>query len=152
LGEAGGVAPYLLTNAIEGGDVAGALEILHRLLTASGPQQPKPMHPLQVLAMLHNNIRRVARLDDPEIRGGADAVVALGGRVKEYPAKKALDQARRLGTDGIRDAYAAIAQADLDLKGARAIPEDAVMEVLVARLAALSARSGARPERARGRR
>ena len=43
-----------------------------------------------------------------------------------------------------------VAQADLDLKGARAIPEDAVMEVLVARLAALSARSGARPRAARG--
>ena len=35
-----------------------------------------------------------------------------------------------------------IAQADLDLKGARAIPEDAVVEVLVARLAAQTARAG----------
>ena len=142
LGEAGGVPPYLLTNAIEAGDVAGALEVLHRILTASGPQQPKPMHPLQVLAMLHNNVRRLARLDDPEVRSGADAIAALGGKVKEYPARKALDQSQRLGTEGIREAYAVIAQADLDLKGARAIPEDAVMEVLVARLAALSGRSG----------
>jgi len=145
LGEAGGVAPYLLTNAIEEGDVAGALEVLHRLLTASGPQQPKPMHPLQILAMLHNHVRRVARLDDPEIRNSDDAISALGGRVKEFPARKALAQARLLGTDGIREAYGLVAQADLDLKGARAIPEDAVMEVLVARLAALAARSGARP-------
>ena len=34
------------------------------------------------------------RLDDPEIRNPADAVAALGGRVKEYPARKALSQAR----------------------------------------------------------
>ena len=46
LGEAGGVAPYLLTNTIESGDVARTLGFAHRLLTASGPQQPKPMHPL----------------------------------------------------------------------------------------------------------
>ena len=152
LGEAGGVAPYLLTNAIESGDVAGALEILHRLLTASGPQQPKPMHPLQILAMLHNWARRLARLDDPEVGNSADAIAALGGKVKEFPARKALEQSRRLGTDGIREAYAAIAQADLDLKGARAIPEDAVMEVLVARLAAQTSRAGGGASRGGGRR
>ena len=145
LGEAGGVPPWRLTNAIEEGDVAGALELLQRLLTASGPQQPKPMHPLQLLAMIHNNLRRVARLDDPAIRSDGEAAAVLGGRMKDWQAGKLLAQARRLGTDGIREAYALVAQADLDLKGARAIPEDAVMEVLVARLAALSARSGARP-------
>ena len=149
LGGAGGVPPYVLTNAIEEGDVPGSLEVLHRILTATGPQQPKPMHPLQVLAMLHNNVRKLARLDDPEVRSVQDAIAALGGKVKEYPAKKAFEQSRRLGSEGIREAYAAIAQADLDLKGARAIPEDAVMEVLVARLAALCARSGAAPKRGR---
>jgi DNA polymerase-3 subunit delta len=150
LGEAGGVPPWRLTNAIEEGDVAGALDLVQRLLTATGPQQPKPMHPLQLLAMIHNNLRRVARLDDPEIRTDAEAAAALGGRMKDWQAGKLLAQARRLGTDGIREAYGLVAQADLDLKGARAIPEDAVMEVLVARLAALSARSGARPRAARG--
>lgn len=147
LGETGGVPPYLLTNAIEEGDVPGALEVLQRILTSTGPQQPKPMHPLQVLAMLHNHIRRIARLDHPEVRSTDEAIAALGGKVKEFPARKALQQAQRLGTEGIREAYAAIAQADLDLKGARAIPEDAVMEVLVARLAALAARSGGSPAR-----
>ncbi len=149
LGDVGGVPPYHLTNTIEEGDVAGALEVLQRILTATGPQQAKPMHPLQVLAMLHNQIRRIARLDHPEVRNTDDAIAALGGKVKEFPARKALAQAQRLGSDGIREAYAAIAQADLDLKGARAIPEDAVMEVLVARLAALSARSGG-PQSRRG--
>ena len=49
LGEAGAVPSYQLTNAIEDGDPAAALEMLHRLLTASSPQQPKPMHPLQIM-------------------------------------------------------------------------------------------------------
>jgi DNA polymerase-3 subunit delta len=150
LGDAGSVPAYLLTGAIEDGHVATALELLHRLLTATGPQQPKPMHPLQVLAMLHNWMRRVARLDDPEIGGTDDAVAALGGRVHKFPARKALDHSRRIGTDGIREAYGWLAQADLDLKGERAIPEDAVMEVLVARLAAQAARAGARPRKKSG--
>lgn len=142
LGDAGAIAPYLLTNAIEQGDPAQALEILHRLLTVSSPQQPKPMHPLQVMGLLTNSYRRVMRLDDPLIRSRTDAVEALGGKVKEFPAGKALDQSRALGAGGIRQAFDALFQADLDLKGARGIPEQAVMEVLVVRLARLAARSG----------
>ena len=98
-------------------------------------QQPKPMHPLQVMGMLNGYYRRILRLDDPSLRSPADAVAALGGKVKEYPARKALDQARALGSGGIRQAFDALFQADLDLKGARGIPEQAVMEVLVVRLA-----------------
>jgi DNA polymerase-3 subunit delta len=142
LGEAGAVPSYLLTNAIEAGDPATALEVLHRLLTVSSPQQPKPMHPLQVMGMLNGYYRRILRVDDPSLRSPADAVVALGGKVKEFPARKALNQARALGSGGIRQAFDALFQADLDLKGARGIPEQAVMEVLVVRLARLSARTG----------
>jgi DNA polymerase-3 subunit delta len=142
LGEAGAVPPFQLTNAIEAGDPATALELLHRLLTTTNAQNPKPMHPLQVMGILNGYYRRILRLDDPSLRSPADAVAALGGKVKEYPARKALDQARALGSGGIRQAFDALFQADLDLKGARGIPEQAVMEVLVVRLARLSARSG----------
>ena len=144
LGEEGGVPSYQLTNAIEEGDSPRALEILHRLLTVTSAQQPKPMHPLQLMGTLLSYYRRVLRLDDPSIRSSADAIAALGGKVKEYPARKALGAARALGSDGLREAFDALARADLDLKGARGIPADAVMEVLVVRLARLSARSGAR--------
>jgi DNA polymerase-3 subunit delta len=142
LGDVGAVRSYQLTNAIEKGDPAGALEILHRLLTVSSPQQPKPMHPLQVMGMLNGYYRRILRLDDPSLRSSADAIAALGGKVKEFPARKALGQARALGSGGIRQAFDALFRADLDLKGARGIPEQAVMEVLVVRLARLSARAG----------
>jgi DNA polymerase-3 subunit delta len=142
LGDAGAVPSYQLTNAIEQGDPAAALEILHRLLTVSSPQQPKPLHPLQVMGLLNGYYRRILRLDDPSLRSTADAIAALGGKVKEYPARKALAQARALGSGGIRQAFDALFQADLDLKGARGIPEQAVMEVLVVRLARLSARTG----------
>jgi len=141
LGEAGAVPGYQLTNAIEAGDVPHALATLHRMTRATGPRQTKPMHPLQVLGLLVSYYRRILRLDDAELRSPADAVAALGGRIKEYPARKALEQARALRADGLRQAYDHLAQADLDLKGERAIPEDAVMEVLVARLARLSGRA-----------
>jgi DNA polymerase-3 subunit delta len=136
LGEAGGVAPYHLTGAIDKGDAAGALEILHRLRGAS-------FHPLQVMAVLHKHYQRMLRLDDPRIGGEQAAVDALGGKVKPYPAGLALRQARLLGRDGLRSAYALLAKADVDLRGATGLPEDAVLEVLVARLAGLSRRSGA---------
>ena len=136
LGEAGGVAPYHLTGAIDKGDAAGALEVLHRLRGTN-------YHPLQVMAVLHNHYRRILRLDDPGIRGEEDAVAALGGKVKPYPAGLALRQARLLGSDGLRTAYAHLAKADVDLRGATGLPEDAVLEVLIARLAGLSRRSGA---------
>ena len=69
---------------------------------------------------------------------------ALGGRTSPGAAGFRLRQARALGTDGLRQAFDHLARADLDLKGERAIPGDVVLEILVARLANLSARSGAR--------
>ncbi|MFZ4515519.1 MAG: DNA polymerase III subunit delta [Acidimicrobiia bacterium] len=144
LGEAGSIPVYELANAVEAGDVAGALTVLDRMLTVTSMQQPKPMHPLQVLAMLHNQVRRLALLDDPSIRTDAQAVEALGGKVKPYPAKKALATSRKWGSERIRQAYDALADADLALKGASAMPERTVVEILVARLAGLSQRAGAR--------
>jgi DNA polymerase-3 subunit delta len=142
LGEAGGVPAYQLTNAIEEGDSARALEVLRRLLTVSTPRQPKPMHPLQVMGTLNNYYRRMLRCDDPAIATVDDAVAALGGRISRFPAGKLMEQARALGIDGMREAFDHLYQADLDLKGARGIPEDAVMDVLVVRLARLAARRG----------
>jgi DNA polymerase-3 subunit delta len=152
LGDAGAVPSYQLTNAIEAGDVPRALEVLHRLLTVSSPQQPKPMHPLQVMGTLTNSYRRILRCDDPRVRTADDAIAAIGGRVSAFPARKAMEQARALGTDGIRQAFDHLAQADLDLKGARGIPGDAVMEVLVVRLCRLAATAGGAPAGGRRRR
>lgn len=139
LGATGSIPVYQLNNAIDAGDVPGALEVLLRLLHTSS--QGKPMHPLQVLGLLHHHYRRLLVLDDPAIRTEADAVSALGGKVKPYPARKALEQSRSLGTRKLSEAFDALAQADLDLKGATALPEDAVIEVLVTRLATLSSRA-----------
>ena len=142
LGEVGSVPIFRLTNAIEEGDGAAALEVLHRLFAANS------LHPLQVIGSLLAFYRRLLRLDDPQVQSVEDAVEALGGRVKEFPARKALAASRALGTDGIRRAFDVLYQADLDIKGARGIPQETVMEVLVVRLARMMP-AGGRPARRR---
>jgi len=144
LGEAGAIPMWDLTNAIERGDVAEALAVVQRLLATTSPSQPKQLHPLEVMGFLHGHYRRLLRLDDPEIRGNDEAAAALGGRMSPRAAGFRLRQARALGTDGLRQAFDHLGRADLDLKGDRAIPGDAVMAVLVARLAALTTRAAAR--------
>jgi DNA polymerase III subunit delta len=138
LGEAGSIPSWDLTNAIERGDVAGALSTVRRLLVVTSPREPRPMHPLQITGLLHGHYRRLLLLDDPSVRSSEDAAAALAGRTSPRAAGFRLRQARALGSDGLRRAFDLLAQADLDLKGARAIPGDVVVELLVARLAALT--------------
>jgi DNA polymerase-3 subunit delta len=134
LGEAGSVAPWELTDAIDKGQIPNALDALHRILGAGD------RHPLVVMSSLHTHYGRMVRLDGASARNEKAAAEQLGMKGSTYPAKKALEQGRRLGTDKLRRAVRLLAQADLDLRGAKAWPPDLVMEVLVARLARLSRR------------
>jgi DNA polymerase III subunit delta len=142
LGEAGSIPNWDLTNAIERGDVGRALATVRRLLTVTSPLQPRPLHPLQITGLLHGHYRRLLVLDDPAVRTSDDAAAAIGGRTSSRRAGFRLRQARALGSEGLRRAFDLIAQADLDVKGARAIPADVVVELLVARLAALTPGAG----------
>ena len=56
-----------------------------------------------------------------------------------FPAKKALGQTRKLGSEGVTRAISLLAAADLDLRGQSGLESRAVVEVLVARLARLRA-------------
>ena len=108
-------------------------------------------HPLQVMAVLHSHYGRLLRLDGS---GRADEVSAgevLG--VKGFGARKALERAQAMGPQAMHEAIQLLAQADLDLRGRRELPEDAVLEVLVARLCRLSgpAGGGVRPALSRPR-
>lgn len=142
LGDAGGVPRYELTNAIDRGDTAGALDALHRLLTATSSRDPRPLHPMQVMASIVPHYQRMLRLDDPAVRTEQDAVAALGGKVKAYPARRALEAAQRHGSEGLREALGHLARAELALRGATGAGDQTVIEVLVARLAAMSRRRG----------
>ena len=63
-----------------------------------------------------------------------------------YPAKLALAQANTLGPERLAEFVRLLAQADLDLKGAKQWPPELVVEVLVSRLASRTptARGGRR--------
>jgi DNA polymerase III subunit delta len=133
LGEAGMTAPWELTDAIDSGDPRAALLGLHRL-TGSGGR-----HPLVVLASLHRHFLAMARLDGSGVTSDAQAASLLGLR-STFPATKARHQAGRLGHANIVRAMTLVADADIDLRGRTDMPVDAVLEILVARLARLSPR------------
>jgi DNA polymerase-3 subunit delta len=134
LGQPGSVPPWDLTDAIDRGEAGEALKLLHRLMEAGS------RHPLVVLAILHRHFGNILRVQSPDIATEAQAAEALGiakGR-STFPARKALDAARRLGMRGSGDAVIALADAELALKGKLDWEPEAVLEVLVARLCRLS--------------
>jgi DNA polymerase-3 subunit delta len=88
------------------------------------------------MAILHTHYSRLLRLDGSGAHDEKTAAELLGVK-SGFQARKALDQSRRLGHDGIARAIALLAGADLDLRGAKEWPDELVMEVLVARLARL---------------
>jgi DNA polymerase-3 subunit delta len=139
LGDVGTAERFALTNAIDKGELGAALETLHRMLTATSASQPKPLHPMQIMASLVFHYQRLLRLDDPSITTNQQAATALGMK-SEYGARFPLEAARRLGSDGLREAIALLAQAELDLRGQSGLDERTAIDVLVARLAALSRR------------
>lgn len=131
LGEAGAVPPWELTDAIDAGDVAGALSSLRRMLTAGG------RHPLAVMASIQTHFSNLLRLDGAQVSSVADAAALIGTR-SDFVARKALARARDFGSERIAHAVTYLADADLDLKGRTALPGDVVLEILVARLARLT--------------
>jgi DNA polymerase-3 subunit delta len=141
LGEAGSVPPWELTDAIDRGDTAGALDRLHRIIGAG------ERHPLQVMGTLTAHYARILRLDGADAPDEKAAAGLLGLKGSTFPAKKALTQARRLGHDGVHRAMALLAEADLDLRGQKAWPDELVLEVLVARLSRLGGGRRATPSR-----
>jgi len=129
LGDAGDVPPWDLTDAIDRGDVAAAIDTASRMMTAGG------RHPLQLMASLHSHIARLMKLDGSDVRGEKQAAQLLGMKGSTFPAKKALSQTKKLGPVKIARQIDLMAQADLDLRGEKAWPPEQVIEVLVARLA-----------------
>ncbi len=129
LGDSGSVPPWDLTDAIDRGDTRTSLELLARMTQSR--------HPLQVMATLQTHYVKMLKIDGADANSEA-AVAAVLGIKPGFPARKVLDQYRRLGGTGVARAIALLAQADLDLRGLRDLPEELVMEVLVARLSRLA--------------
>ncbi len=61
LGDAGGVPPWDLTDAVDRGDTTKSLSLLHRMMRAG------ERHPLQVMAILHNHYTKLLTLDGANV-------------------------------------------------------------------------------------
>ncbi|MGH9129196.1 MAG: DNA polymerase III subunit delta [Acidimicrobiales bacterium] len=133
LGESGGAMPWDLTDAIDRSDTAAALAALRRLLSAG------QRHPLTIVSVLHRHYGYMLRLDGAGATSDEEAATILGVR-SAWSAGKSLKAARRLGSEGVARAIGLLARADLDLKGATALSDTAVLEILVARLSRLAPR------------
>jgi DNA polymerase-3 subunit delta len=70
LGEAGMVAPWELTDAIDTGDTGAALDVLTRMFGSVR------WHPLAVLALLHRHYQSMLRLEGPARVGRAITLLA----------------------------------------------------------------------------
>ena len=74
-------------------------------------------HPFQVLARSRVTTPRMLRLTGSDATDEKSAAALLDLKGSTFPAKKALDQARRLGPQRVARAYELLAGADLDLRG-----------------------------------
>lgn len=132
LGKAGSVPPWELTDAIDRGDAATALDKLHRMLGAG------ERHPFQLMSTLQSHFGRMLRLDGAPVRSEREAADLLGMKGSTFPAKKAMTQARTLGHEGVVRSVTLLADADVDLRGGQAWPAQLVLEVLTARLSRIA--------------
>src|SRR5207247_9195325 len=82
LGEAGGVAPWELTDAVDEGRTEAALTHLHRMLEGGG------RHPLVIMATFQTHYTRMLWLDGAQVGDEAAAAKLLGLTGSTFPARK----------------------------------------------------------------
>jgi DNA polymerase III subunit delta len=124
------VPPWDFTDAIDAGNTTKALTLLGRMMHGGG------RHPLQIMAIVHSHYANIAKLDGADARSEQDAMAATGIKSRSRPRRRS----RTTGASARRrrgEAIELLAQADLDLRGAKDLDPELVMEVLVARLSKL---------------
>lgn len=141
-GDLGSAVPWALDDAIDSANTPEALKLLPRLIPYEGTQSDRNGAAFRLLAMLARRYTNMLRLDGAGVRDQSEAAKLLGMKGSTFPAKKAMQQSRRLGTERLARAIDLLATADLQLRGTVDWPPELVMEVLVARLSSLSRRSG----------
>ena len=139
-GDAGSTVPWALDDAIDKGDVPAALQLLPRLIPYAGSPTDRNGAAFRLMAVLQKRYSNMLRLDGADVRDDKAAAKLLGMKGSTFPAKKAMQQSRKLGTEKLSRAIELLAEADLDLRGTKDWPPELVVEVLVARLANLSRR------------
>lgn len=134
----GSAVPWALDDAIDSADISASLKLLPRLIPYEGTRSDRAGAAFRLLGMLQRRYSNMLRLDGAGVRDEAAAAKLLGMTKSTYPARKAMQQSRRLGTAKLARAVDLLATADLQLRGTVDWPPELVMEVLVARLSSLS--------------
>ena len=137
----GAAVPWALDDVIDKGDIAAALELLPRLIGYEGTPSERNGAAFRLMGMLHKRYSNLLRLDGAGVFNEKEAAALLGMKGSTFPAKKAMEQSRRLGPAKLGRAIELLATADMQLRGTVDWPPELVMEVLVARLSNLSHRS-----------
>ncbi len=139
-GSLGPLPPWDLDNAIDRGDVAGAVAVVHRLIPLTSTPAERNTAAFRLISILQRRYSHMLRLDGAGARDEKEAAGLLGLKGSTYPAKVVLNQSRRLGSDAVAKSVRLLADADLSLRGTTHWPPELVIEVLVARLAAIARR------------
>ncbi len=138
--EVGSTVPWALDDEVDKGNVAGALKLLPGLIPYEGSPTDRNGAAFRLMAMLQKRYGNMLRLDGAGVADEKAAAQLLGMKGASFPAKKAMQQGRKLGTEKLSRAIELLADADLQLRGTVDWPPELVMELLVARLASLSGR------------
>ncbi|MCC7078993.1 MAG: hypothetical protein IT198_17900 [Acidimicrobiia bacterium] len=113
-----------LTDAIDRGDVEGALRTLRGL---------RDLHPLQIQTSLANHVRRIRLALSLRATGAQQLQQELG--LKPYPAKKLAAQLRHVDLVSADNAHRLVTKAEEAMHGGSGLDPETVLDMLVARLA-----------------
>jgi DNA polymerase III delta subunit len=114
--------PWALSDAVEVGDVAAALELAGAL------------EPVAVVAYLANRTGQLGRIVDDELED-PDAIMGAFGLSHRFPAQKLAQLAARTGRGGVAASWDAVAAADRAVK--TAADPHAALDILLVRLCRL---------------
>lgn len=125
----GDARPWDLTDAVGRRDVGAALGVIE----ASYQRSARPLQePGLVATRLGSHLLRLAQVK-PLLDGGArveDVAKALG--IKEFPARKLVQQAERFSSDELDDATMRVARLDYALKGGSKLAAELEVQLAVA--------------------
>lgn len=126
LGSKGSVPAWDLTNLLSKGDGTQSLQCLKRKLDAGENH-------IAILYFLINHYLRISLLDGAGYSNSDQAAKDLG--ISAYPAKLALQESQKLGTQKIQRIIKLLAKADKDMKGGSGLEPEVILEILIARIA-----------------
>lgn len=119
---------WKMLDAVRDGQMATALELLDKLLTAGE-------HPLKLLGGVNYVFRPVAKATELSRQGKPLAEALTAGGVKPFNVQQMIPYLKRIGRPRAQRILTWLLAADLDLKGASALPERTIVERLLAQLA-----------------